>query len=81
MQIKIIMRHHPTPVRMAIIKYFGKSVEMEPLWAVGMSETGAATMPNRMEVPQNTLKVTIWSSNSASGYLPEENENTQHYLQ
>ena len=43
---------------------------------VGM-EMGAAIMENSMEVPEKIENRTnIWSSNSISGYLPEENENT-----
>ena len=37
---------------------------------------GTATMENSVEVPQKIKNwATIWSSNSTSGYLPEENEN------
>ena len=40
-------------------------------------QTGAATMENIMEVPQKIKNITtIWSSNSITGYLSEENGNT-----
>ena len=36
-------------------------------------QTVAATVENSMEVPQKIKnRVTIWSSNSTSGYLPKE---------
>jgi len=48
----------------------------EPLSIVGML-TGAAIMENSTEIPQKTKnKSAILSSNSTSGYLPKENENT-----
>ena len=48
-----------------------------PKAKVGM-QIGAATMENIMEVPQKKIKNrnTIWFSSSASGYLSEENKNT-----
>ena len=40
-------------------------------------QIGAAIMENSMEVPQKIKnRTTIWSSNSTSEYLSEENENT-----
>ena len=76
-------RHYLTPVRMAIIKKtwktsVGKDVEKrEPLCTIGKNANFAATMENSMEVPQKIKNRTItWSSNSTSGYLCEENENT-----
>ena len=40
-------------------------------------QIGATTMENRTEVPQNSKdRTTIWSSSSTSGYLSEENKNT-----
>ena len=39
--------------------------------------TGAATVENSMEIPQNIKnRTTIESINSTPGYLSEENENT-----
>ena len=38
---------------------------------------GTATMENSMDVPEKCKKrITIWPSNSTSGYLPEEIQNT-----
>ena len=37
----------------------------------------AANRENNMKVPQETEnRATVWSSNSTSGYITEENENT-----
>ena len=41
---------------------------------VGM-QIGAATVENRMEIPQKIKnRITIWSSDSTIGYLPKENK-------
>ena len=41
------------------------------------ADVGSATVENSTEVPQtNKDRVNIRFSNSASGHLPEENENT-----
>ena len=55
MQIKMTMRYHLTPVRMAIINKLTKdSAGKEPSFtAVGM-QAGAATVENSMEFPQKT---------------------------
>ena len=59
MQIKITMKYHLIPVRMAIIKRQemasdSKDVKkMEPLYTVGGSKNGSATMENKVQVPQN----------------------------
>ena len=60
MQIKITLRHHFTPVRIAIINKSTKKV-FEKMWRkgkpsallVGM-QTGAATVENSMEITQKT---------------------------
>ena len=50
---------------------------MELVCAAGGNATGAATVENSMEVPQNFRhRTTTWSRNSTSGSLSEENENT-----
>ena len=59
MQIKTMMRHHLTPVRMAIIKRMQitnvcKDVEeREPLYIVD-GKIGAATVENSMDISQKT---------------------------
>ena len=59
MQIKMTMKYHLIPVRMAIIKRQemasdSKDVKkMEPLYTVGGSKNGSATMENKVQVPQN----------------------------
>ena len=54
----------------------GESVEGALDASVGV-DVGSATVENSAEVPQRKKdRVNIWFSNSASGYLPEENENT-----
>ena len=41
------------------------------------NETGTGSIKNHMEVPQKIkTRTAIWSSNSTSGYLSKENENT-----
>lgn len=41
---------------------------------------GAVTMGNSTKVPQKIEnRATMWSSNSTSGYLEKENENTNSY--
>ena len=96
-QIKTTVRYHLTSVRMAInkrqqITSVGEDVEKrEPSCTVG-GNVNAATVKNSMKVPQKIKnRTTIRSSNSTSGYLSEENENTnlkrymlcslQHYFQ
>ena len=38
-------------------------------------QTGAATVENHMEVPQKIKnRITIWSSNFTTGYLPKANK-------
>ena len=40
-------------------------------------QIGTTTMENSMEVPQKIKnRTTIWSNNSTSGYLSEQDENT-----
>ena len=40
-------------------------------------QTGAATVENSMEGPQEVKpRITIWSSNFTTSYLPKENKNT-----
>ena len=42
-----------------------------------ISQTGAATIKNNMEIPQKIKnRITILSSNSNSGYVFKENKNT-----
>ena len=49
----------------------------EPSYTVGGNENGPATMENSTEVIQKTKnRNTVWSSNSISGYLRQENENS-----
>ena len=68
MQIKITMRYHFTPVRMAIItKPTNNKQVLVRLWRkgnpsivlVGM-QTGAATVENSMEFPQKTKNETAF---------------------
>jgi hypothetical protein len=59
MQIKITMRHHLTPVRMAIIKYVNNKCwqdveKKELLFTVGGNVNCTATMENSMEVYQKS---------------------------
>ena len=54
-----------------------KTCIWEPLCTVAGTVIGTATMENSMEVPQKIKnRTTIQSSNSTSGYLSEENKNT-----
>ena len=40
--------------------------------------TGAATLENNMEIPQEVKnRTTLCSSNSTTGYLPTDNKNTK----
>ena len=59
MQIKITMRYHFTPVRMAIIKKSKKQQVLSRMWRKGNPsallvelQTGVATVENSMEIPQ-----------------------------
>ena len=83
MQIKTTIRYHlttariPTTKRTRSNKSWWRCREENPpaLW-VGI-ETGIATTENSVGVPQKTkTRTTTWSSNSTSGYLSEENKNT-----
>ena len=44
-------------------------------------QVGAATMENRMEVPQKTKnRVAIWSSHLSPGHTPRQNYNSKRYM-
>ena len=84
MQIKMTMRYHLTPVRMAIIniltnKSAGKDVGEKrnpPALLVGM-QTGAATVEDSMEFPHKVKNGTaIWPSNPTSRIISQEIRNT-----
>ena len=76
MQIKTIVRHHLTPVSMAIIKKTREKCsqgmeKVNPCALFGWSYIGTATMES-MEVPQKIKnRTTIWSNNSTAGYISE----------
>ena len=78
MQIKSIMRYHPTPVRMAPIKktnvgMFEKGTLLHCCWEYKL----VASMENSTVFPQKLKnRITIWIRNSTLGYLSEENGNT-----
>jgi len=66
MQVKIIMRYHFTPTRMAIIKkannnkYNRDGEKLEPLYVAGRNVNGAAALQHSLAVPQGVkLRVTI----------------------
>ena len=70
--------------RMAKIKNTEKHQVLLRMWRkrnpfavlVGM-QTGTTTMVDSIEVPQKIKnRITIWSSNHTTGYLPKEYENT-----
>lgn len=98
MQIKTIMKHHLTPITLVIIKKTkikcSKDVEKrQQSYIVGGNVNWSSRiMENSTEVTQNIKnRITVRISNSTSGYLHEENENTnskiylypklKHYLQ
>ena len=70
-----MMRHHLTPVRMAIIKRMQitnvcKDVkEKEPLYIVD-GKIGAPTVENSMDISQKT-SIIVWPSNSTPEYISE----------
>ena len=77
---------------MTVIKKITTSVGEDVAKREPLCAADASTMENSMEVPQKIKnRTTIWSSNSNSGYLSEQNKNTnlkrymhiflQHYLQ
>ena len=80
MQIKITMRYHSIPVRMAIFKKakkisVGEDVEKRGSSSVGGNWIATVVMKNSMEVPQRIKnRSTIWSSNPTSGYISKGNE-------
>ena len=80
MQIKTTMRYYLKPVRMlsSINQQTTKGWRTENLCTllVGL-QISAATMKNSIQVPQKIKhRTTSWPSNSTSGYISEESQNT-----
>ena len=90
MQIKIIVKYHPTPIRMSIIRKTKDNKcwwECEEKGTLGVTlvgtQIGADTMENSIEAPQKIKTKTIqWSSNLTSGYISKGNKNkvSKRYL-
>ena len=78
MQIKSIMRYHPTPVRMATIKnQMLVCLKREPFCTVVGNINKWLVWKNSTVFPQKLKnRITIWIRNSTLGYLSEENGNT-----
>ena len=81
MQIKTTMRYHLTTVRMTVIKKTSKCWwgcgEKGTLVTIGGNVNWESHYGNSMEITQKIKsRTTIWSSNSNSGYIFEENINT-----
>ena len=57
----------------------GKAVEKKETFApLVRMQTGAATVENSMEVPQNVKdRTTLWFSNDATVHLPKKHKNTE----
>ena len=77
-QIKTTMRYHLTPVRMAKINNSGNSRYWwrcgergtNPLALLVGMQTGAVTLENNVEVPQEVKnRATLWPSNCTTRYL------------
>ena len=76
------MRYYLTPVRMSIIQkrtnnkcWQGRGAR-EPLCTVGSNVNGAATVENRVEIPQKIKNTAIiQSSNSTTGYIFKKTQN------
>ena len=80
MQIKTTVRYHLTPVRMAIIN---KSTNKKCWWGCGAKGTlvlcwwDCKLVQLLLVEPQKIKnRITLWASNSNSGYLSEEIQNT-----
>ena len=76
MQVRTTMRHHFTPVRMAIIQKLSVLVRMwrkGPLTLLVRVYTGAVTVQNDMKAPEKLRNRT--TSNRTPGYLSKGNEN------
>ena len=83
MQIKTILKYHPTPSRMAIIskwqqKQVGEDIEkLETLYTADGNVNGAAILENSLAVPENVKqRIAIRPSNSTARYKPKRNKNT-----
>ena len=84
MEIKTTVRHHLTPVRMAIIKNLqtvkaGRMLRKwnPPLLSVQLW-TGAVIMENSTEAHQQERKKSaLWPSSRISGHIPWENHNSE----
>ena len=71
------MRYHLTCVRMAKVNNTGNMLarmwrKRNPLTLLVWMQTGATTLENSMEIPQEVKnRTTLWSSNCTTRYLPQ----------
>ena len=85
--IETTVRHHLTPVRMAIMKNLQianareNAEKREHSYTVSGNVCWTAALENSLDIPQKTEnRITVWWSNPIPGNIPGQNYNSKWYM-